>query len=115
MIKLKKISPKKLILIIFSTMLPINFLAMVFVGWSEQGTMPDGTLVTISRFIQNVLLSPMHLIERIFGIEAITGLFFFAADIACIAAWTLLIVFMVENLFRKKPSQKSSSTSRRKS
>jgi hypothetical protein len=115
MIKLRKISSKKLMLIIFSTMLPINFLVMVFVGWNDQGTLPAGTVVTLSRFIQNILLSPMHLIERIFGIEAITGLFFFIGDIACIGFWTLLIVFIADKLFRNKSSQKSSSTSRRKS
>jgi hypothetical protein len=102
-------------LIVFSTMLPVNFLAMVFIGWNDQGTMPTGAVVGISRIIQNVLLWPMHLIEHIFGIEAITGLFFFIGDIACIGAWTLLIVFIADKLFRNKTSQKSSSISRRKS
>jgi hypothetical protein len=108
MIKARKISYSKLIVIIFSILLPVNFFVMIIVGWQDEGAMADGTLVHICRSVLNVLLYPLHAGERLFETEASSGLLFFTFDVVCIALWGLLVVgvFKLVNQQLPKPAKR---------
>jgi len=108
MIKARYISFEKLALIIFSALLPVNFLAMVFVGWNDQGTMTDGFLVSVGRVIVNIILFPLHVVENLFRMEPFAGTFFFIGDVICLALWALLLASVYKFIQKKtrKPVSK---------
>ncbi|MBW4888315.1 hypothetical protein KXQ82_01250 [Mucilaginibacter sp. HMF5004] len=112
MIKARRISKGKLTLIVFSALLPVNFLAMVCVGWNDQGAMENGFIVSTSRAIDNIILFPMHAIERVFHLEPFADTLFFIFDIICLALWAVLLVSVFRFFQQKtqKPKPKKRST-----
>jgi len=87
-------------LIIFTVLLPINFLVLILVGWYDEGAMPYGPSVNISKAISNILLFPLHGIEYFLHREIFTGALFFIGDILCLIGWSMLF-FYCYRLFRK--------------
>ena len=86
--------PYKVFLIIFSILLPLNFLALIVVGWNEDGAMGNSLLVTLCRIIVNILLFPIHSIESLAHKEILTGTFFFVSAVICLTGWALLGVWI---------------------
>ncbi|WP_295651314.1 hypothetical protein [uncultured Mucilaginibacter sp.] len=96
----RAIPPRKLMLIIFTVLLPINFLVLILIGWYDEGAMPYGPSVTVSKAAANVLLFPLHGIEGFFHKEIFTGALFFIGDIICLMGWSVLF-FYCYKLFKK--------------
>jgi len=103
--------PGKLMLIVFSILLPINFFALIFTGWNDEGAITGGNTVNMCRVIDNILLFPLHAIEGIFHKEIFTGTLFFIGDVVCLVGWSVLLVYcytQVRKVLRKRRLKKRS-------
>ncbi len=101
MIKARNIAASTLMIITFAVLLPINFLAMVYTGWNEQGTAANTFAVSASKIVLNILLFPMHIVESIFRNHPFADTMFFVFDVICLMLWAYVLV-KIYVFFRKK-------------